>query len=356
MVLNKWGRNKWGRVNFKYPICRNINLTLIIFGGSWVSEPECNNVTGVEFMLKRLFIVVLSALLFSVPLKLMAQPTNSTQDEQAIRSNTTLYRDAFNRGDAQALAALYAENGENIDQTGFLLRGRESITKAFEKFFAQHKGAKIEINIQTIDFPQPNFAVETGTTQTTAPDTTVAVGGQYTAVHVKQDGKWLLDSVHEAPPPPPSNYQQLKELEWMIGNWVDEEVPTDKTSQSGALVIHIMCHWSANRNFLVRKFTATRNNQIVTTGMQHIAWYAPTKSIRSWTFDSNGNITVGEWSKKGNQWEVKSTQTLRSGKTATETEILTRDSAHTLTWKIVDRTLDGKPQPNLVGKVSRLNS
>ncbi|RLA43083.1 MAG: hypothetical protein DRR06_12945 [Gammaproteobacteria bacterium] len=305
-------------------------------------------------MLKRLFMVVLSGLLFSVPMKLMAQETNNTQDEQAIRSTATLYREAFNRGDAQALAALYAENGENIDQTGFLLRGRESITKAFEKFFAQHQGAKIEINIQAIDFPQPNLAVETGITQTIAPDTTAPVGSQYTATHVKQDGKWLLHSVHEASPPPPSNYQQMKELAWLIGNWVDEEVPTDKTSKSSALVIHIMCHWSANRNFLVRKFTATLDNQIVTTGMQHIAWYAPTKSIRSWTFDSNGSITVGEWSKKGDQWEVKSTETLRTGKTATETEIFTRDNAHTYTWQIVDQTFDGKPQPNVAGKVRRL--
>ncbi len=307
-------------------------------------------------MLKRLLVVAFGLSLFIVPLGLLGQPTNNSQDEEAIRSTATLYRDAFNRGDAQALAALFAENGENIDQTGFLLHGREAIAKAFEKFFTQHKGAKIEINIQSIDLPQANLAVETGTTQTTAPGAPSPIGAQYTATHVKHDGKWLLQSVHEAPLPPPSNYQQLKELEWLIGNWVDEEVPTEKTSQRVALVVHTLCHWSANRDFLVRKFTAAVNNQIVTTGMQHIAWYAPTKSIRSWTFDSDGSITVGEWRKKGTQWVVKSTETTRTGETAEETEILTRDTANIHTWQIVDRTLNGKPQPNLVVKVRRLNN
>ena len=307
-------------------------------------------------MLKKLFIIVLSALLFTVSLSSMAQSTNSTQDEQTIRSAATLYRDAFNQGDAQALADLYVENGENIDQTGLRLRGREAIAKAFEKFFAQHKGVKLEINIQSIDFPQPNRAVEIGTTKIASADATPPVDSQYTANYVKEGDQWLLQSFHEAPPAPPSNYQQLKELEWLIGSWVDEEVPVEKTNQKVALVIHTLSHWSANRNFIVRKFTATINNQIIGTGVQRIAWYAPTKSIRSWTFDSNGSITVGEWSKKDNQWEVKSTETLRTGETATETEILTQDSAHAHTWTVVNRTIDGKPQPNLVIKARRLNN
>ena len=307
-------------------------------------------------MLKKSLIIGLSALLFTLPLSLMAQSDSNTQKEQAVRAIATLYRNAFNQGDAQALADLYVENGESIDQTGLRLNGREAIAKAFEQFFAQHKGVSLTVNIQSIDFPQPNRAVEIGTTQITSADATPPVDNQYTATYVKEGDRWMLRSMHEAPPAPPSNYPQLKELEWLIGSWVDEEVPTDKANQSAALAIHTVAYWSANRNFIVRKFTAPVNKQIVATGVQRIAWYAPTKSIRSWTFDSNGSITVGEWSKKDDQWQVSSTETLRSGETVTETELLSQDSAHAHTWTIVDRTLDGKPQPNLVIKARRLNN
>ena len=46
----------------------------------------------------------------------------------------------------------------------------------------------------------------------------------YTAIHVKRDGKWLLDRVSEEESPVIfSNYDRLKDLEWMIGDWVDQD-------------------------------------------------------------------------------------------------------------------------------------
>ena len=51
-------------------------------------------------------------------------------------------------------------------------------------------------------------------------------------MHVKRDGKWLLDRVTDVdddesdkkpPEPPPSNFEHLKELDWMVGSWVDKD-------------------------------------------------------------------------------------------------------------------------------------
>lgn len=43
----------------------------------------------------------------------------------------------------------------------------------------------------------------------------------YSAAYVKSEGKWLLDRVTEEDGITlPSHYEQLKELEWMVDNWV----------------------------------------------------------------------------------------------------------------------------------------
>ena len=156
-------------------------------------------------MRQSLFILVAGTMFSVTPLCLNGQTTGNAQDEEAIRATAASYREAFNRGDARALAAHWIENGEYIDQTGLMFRGRESIEKSFERFFSQYQGTKIEINIQSINFPRKDLAVEVGSTRATAPGEKPAVLGHYDATHVKKNGKWLLYGVHEGPQPPPAN-------------------------------------------------------------------------------------------------------------------------------------------------------
>ena len=56
-------------------------------------------------------------------------------------------------------------------------------------------------------------------------------------MHVKRDGQWLIDRVSEVEvsPPPPSNYEHLKELEWMVGKWVDQDEEA---------TVHTECDWT----------------------------------------------------------------------------------------------------------------
>jgi hypothetical protein len=64
--------------------------------------------------------------------------------------------------------------------------------------------------------------VEDGTTAVLEPDGTAPSRARYSNFFVKQDGQWLLASVREAAYVPPSNYENLRGLEWVIGEWVDE--------------------------------------------------------------------------------------------------------------------------------------
>ena len=67
----------------------------------------------------------------------------------------------------------------------------------------------------------PNVAVERGPAKVIRPGQTPEESG-YTAVSVKRNGRWYLDRVTEENVPVlMSHHEQLEELNWMIGAWVD---------------------------------------------------------------------------------------------------------------------------------------
>ncbi len=300
--------------------------------------------------LKNVF--ALGVALYAAPLVLYGQTGDHAADVTAIAQADKSYLEAFDRGDAKAVAAHWVEDGEYVDQTGFVLVGREAIEQEFEKFFAQNKGNTLKVRVEALHFPEQDVAVEIGDSVIMNADGKPGDRARYKAVHVKRDGAWKMLSVEEGPALPASNYVHLSQLEWLIGDWVDEEVQED--NQQPKLVVHTQTRWDAHRNFIIRTFTATADNQVTMTGTQRIGWYEPNKQIRSWTFDSDGGVTIGVWSKNGDTWVVKTQEVQRDGKTATETETATIDSLHAHSWKLTERTLDGKPLPDMLVKVQRV--
>src|SRR5258708_39089694 len=56
-------------------------------------------------------------------------------DRAAIQKSGRDFTDAFNKGDAKAVAALWTEQGECHDADGIVTRGRAALEKAFTEFF-----------------------------------------------------------------------------------------------------------------------------------------------------------------------------------------------------------------------------
>jgi hypothetical protein len=158
-------------------------------------------------------------------------------------------------------------------------------------------------------------------------------------VYVKRDGQWLLDRVtEESAPVVVSNYEHLKEIEWMIGTWVDED---DQNR------IETTCAWTKNQNFMTRAFTMSIRDRIDLSGMQFVGWDPVNKKIRSWVFDSDGGFGEGEWTKKGNRWYIQSKGTTSDGKKMSSVNIITYVDDNTFTWQSVDRSMDGELLPNV---------
>lgn len=270
---------------------------------------------------------------------LAEQPKRNAKEDAALLKNAEAFVEAFHRGDAKALAAFWAPDGDYTDQTGRTLNGREAIEKSFKKFFGENKGLKLRIDIGSLRFVTPDVALEDGVTSVLSPDGGPPSRARYAIVHVKKDGQWLLSSVRDAPFAPPTNQEHLSALEWAIGDWADEN---DKGESA-----RVSFGWTENQNFIVSSFTTTFKNISIGGGTQWIGWDPLKKQIRSWTFESGGGFGEGFWSVDGDRWTIKSTAVLRDGKKLSATNVLTRIDADTMSWQAKDRTEDGKELPDI---------
>ncbi|MEX2168200.1 MAG: SgcJ/EcaC family oxidoreductase [Pirellulales bacterium] len=262
------------------------------------------------------------------------------EDEASIRKNAEAYVLAYNNNDAKVLAGLWSPEAVYTDQsTGELAVGREEIQKVFTDILAALGDAKLEVEVKSVEFVSPNVAIENGITRVIRPNDG-PVATNYTAVSVKRDGKWLLDRIseEESPAPPPSNYEHLKDLEWMIGSWIDQ----DESS-----MIQTDCEWTKNQNFMTRSFAIVVGDQVDMAGMQIIGWDPVAEQIRSWTFDSDGGFAEGNWTRKDNRWLIRQTAILPDGRKSSAVNIITYVDDNSCRWQSINRVVDGDVLPNV---------
>lgn len=261
-------------------------------------------------------------------------------EETAIREAVESYVAAFNRGDARTVAAHWSGQGVYVSPSGQRFQGREAIEKEFAAYFAESTGQRIELGRPVIRLLTPRVAIEEGTARVSRagePPTETS----YMAVHVKQDDGWRVDSVRETVvPAAPPHSEHLKELEWLIGAWIDQ----DENS-----TIRTVCEWTKKKSFITRSFAVSIVDRIELEGTQVIGWDPAAKVIRSWTFDSEGGFGEAVWSHEGNRWTIKASHTLRGGEKASSVNILTVVDRDTFRWQSIGREIDGELQPNIEG-------
>ena len=185
-------------------------------------------------------------------------------DEAAIAALVASFTKAFNAGDAAAAAATYAEDALVVDEQGERTEGRAAIRDQLAASFADSPGSTIAIKVDSLRFLGPDTALEEGrTTITPAGPGGVPEMTRFTVVYVKQDGQWLQSAVRDELAHDLTPHDRLKELEWLVGDWVNE---------SQDAVVHTTCKWTDDGNFLVREFTMKTQGQPVLSGTQRIGW------------------------------------------------------------------------------------
>jgi uncharacterized protein (TIGR02246 family) len=260
-------------------------------------------------------------------------------DEEAMRKAIEAYVVAFNQQDAKALAAFWSPEAVYINPLSDVqVTGREAIEEQFASIFAEEKGVKLEVVTESSELISPGVAVEHGSATLLRADSDPEQSA-YTAIHVKRDGQWLLDRVTEEDLiEPPSHYENLKSLEWLVGSWTDEDDQAKVVTE---------CNWTRNNNFLVRSFTVQIEDRIDLAGLQIIGWDPASSQIRSWVFDSDGGFGQGVWNAKGNRWYVQQSGVLPDGRASSEVNVITKLDDGTCTLQSINRTVDGELLPNV---------
>jgi uncharacterized protein (TIGR02246 family) len=235
-----------------------------------------------------------------------------------IRDMLGAYLTSFNRHDAVAAAAHWSDQGESVDlDTGHVTAGREAVREVFANLFAEDAAATIDVDVTAIRPVRADVAVVDGTSRVAFGDG-AAAASRFSAVVVKEDGRWLLESVREAAVPSDEQpARPLDELAWLVGMW--EDVGPGLTAST-------RCFWSAGRAFLIRTHAvaaATGSDAPAAAGddripgllpaadvqgrevTEIIGWDPERREIRSWAFSSQGRFAEGVWTRDGDTWKVR---------------------------------------------------
>ncbi len=290
--------------------------------------------------------ILLATAIYIQPAGIAQESTNITKDREStfqqqekavIRASAAEFVSAFNSQDAKRVAALWTMRGEYINEQGQTFRGRSAIEKEYEAFFKKYPKVRIRTKIDSIRLIGDRAATEEGTTFLTPTPLGDVAEGNYIAMHVHENGKWLMASVREQRREVPRGAAPLRNLEWFIGDW---------ESRSGDKVVKTTYRWLGGERFIERSFTVNEGIRVVSSGTQIIGWDPATQEIQSWIFSSDGSHGHGVWKAHQSGWSVTSTGVMPDGNTTTSVNVITRTSPRVFGWKSVNRSIGNVRMPD----------
>lgn len=249
-------------------------------------------------------------------------------DEAAIRRTMNNFVAAFEKGDANAAAALLTSEAELIADDAPTVRGRDAIQKALAAHFAKNPKVKIALEVESQRFLSRDTAIEEGHIKTTRPKET-PTHQRYSVLYVREDGKWLLSVIKEWP----SEQESMRDLEWLIGTW---------TAKRADVEVESTYEWIGNKSFIKAKYNI-RGKANKFSGMQIIGLDPNTGDLRTWMFEADGGFGEGTIERDGKTWVFESTTTMANGSEMTAQNILLPLDGDTFTWQPVNIAIDGEP-------------
>lgn len=269
-----------------------------------------------------------------------AKKDQRREDDKAIDKVADEFLAAIHRKDAKAAAALFTPDGDWINPAGQLVRGREAIERELGEFFGEPGRGKLVTTRLQARFLAPTVAVVDGTSQSVPAQSGPPAEHRHTVMLVKQDGRWQIAGIRAAVTFPPSNYERLKGLEWLVGTW--------RYAKAGAEpeVMESAWEWTDNKNFLEHQFSVRVNNQTAASGTERIGWDAKEQKIKSWLFHSNGSVLEGTWSREGDRWLIQRKGSLEDGTPVSSVDVIAPDGPAGYRFHSTKRTAGDKAMPD----------
>jgi uncharacterized protein (TIGR02246 family) len=251
--------------------------------------------------------------------------TDSRDETNAVRAAAKAYVEAVRRGDVEAIRRMWTPDGDYVDASGRATKAQDLLRDLQGAPPSSAKPIDAPTSTSSLRFITPDVAIEDGISNVGEPGSGSDAASRFSAVWVKRDRRWLLDSVREAVATSPASSDHLHPLQWLLGEWV---------GQSGDSVVLVSSHWSEGGNYIVRDFVFLSEGDDALTGTQRIGWDPSVGKIKSWMFDSNGGSGEGYWRRDGQRWIVDSEEVMPDGKRASASTIFTPGDANHFVWEV----------------------
>lgn len=257
---------------------------------------------------------------------------------EEIKATLAQYVEAFNNANAEALAQFWVEGATYTDSNGDLFVGRDEILESFRNIFRENPGIKMELAGTRIEPASPGWAKESGRNILTYADGSL-MDASYTAILTNSGNRWLIhEVVDQGPAEPLPHSENLKVLEWLIGEWKDE---------GDGMVVETTYEWSRKQNSIQGEFSITTDGSLEKDGIAIIGWDPVEQTIRSWLFDSDGGTAEAVWYERDHRWFSKGLHVLPDGRTGSSTKVLERVDNNSIRLRVINREVDGEMLPNL---------
>lgn len=269
---------------------------------------------------------------------------DAAADVAAIRAAATAYRGALAKGDAAAIRAAWAADGDVVDGWGNLLSAADVVEAGGGPAGAARP--EIRVGETRVRLVTPDVAIEDGFVDVVVPGTRTPLEGWFSAIWVKQGAAWKLAGLREAERPPTPGADALDDLEWMVGEWT--LVPDEGVAKDAVPAMAMTVRWDAGHAFLVRdvRLQSPAAAEKVTVDLQQrIGWDPLVGRVRSWSFATDGTRSEATWFRDGPSWISRATTTRADGTQATTVHIYTYDGKDRCQWRTMPEPFAADDRP-----------
>ena len=272
-----------------------------------------------------------------------AAPEDRPADRDAVKKALDDFTAAFGKGDAKAVGALFAAEGEYISDDGTTIRGRAALEKDYAEFFAKNPNNELVVEVDTLRFPSRDTAVVEGFFKLRTGPKKELVVSRCSFLYAREDGKWLVAVAREWP----GDGLTVRDLEWLIGSW---------EAKRGDTAVSTTYEWTKNRTFIRCRMSISEGERTV-TATQMIGKMPSTGGLHIWTFEDDGGIGDADITRDGKRWKFAARGSTADGRVITATNIMTPADADSFLWQTVERTVDGESVADLPPvKVTRVKN
>ncbi len=254
---------------------------------------------------------------------------------EAVKARLAGFVKAFNGRNAQELAAFFNDDARLISLDDTITDGKGAITDQFAAGFTQPSGYTLETHVESVRLITAEVAQVEGLSKLTAKNEPSVVN-RFVTLLTKKGKDWTISEIRDLPAPPEDvpPADRLKELEWMVGDWVNEK---------GDVKVQASISWGDRHAYMIRHADVTVGQEKTTSSLTIIGWDPRSGQIRSWSFDAEGGVNTATWSRAGdNQWMVRTDGHARDGSSNASTQIITLEGKDAVRTSSTDRVVAGQ--------------